>query len=99
MQRIVVHAHRLTRAADFEGRIEGEGGIRIEHDAFAAVGAKARRLHFQVIAANRQNRQSEMCIRDRFDSSHNDVVVASPTLASGQVTLSLSANTAFLLEF
>jgi hypothetical protein len=35
----------------------------------------------------------------QFDSSHNDVVVASPTLASGQVTLSLSANTAFLLEF
>jgi hypothetical protein len=35
----------------------------------------------------------------QFDSSHNDVVVGSPTLASGQVTLSLAANTAYLLKF
>ena len=35
----------------------------------------------------------------QFDSSHNDVVVGSPTLDNGKLTFSLSANAAYLLEF
>jgi len=35
----------------------------------------------------------------QFDSSHNDVVVGSPTLVGGMLTLNLSANAAYLLEF
>ena len=57
VQRVVLHAYRLSDAADLQPSIESERGVGIEHHAGTLIAGKTSSLHLQFVMAHGQNRE------------------------------------------